>query len=51
MTSSMDSGQTFPVKTQLLEYTSDVMKTVQDGKQCDTIVMDFSKASDKAGML
>ena len=34
-------------ETQLTEYTSDVLKTVQDKKQCDTVVMDFSKAFDK----
>ena len=34
-------------ETQLIEYTSDVLKTIQDKKQCDTVVMDFSKAFDK----
>ena len=34
-------------ETQPIEYTSDVLKTVQDKKQCDTVVMDFSKAFDK----
>ena len=34
-------------ETQLIEYTADVLKTMQDRKQCDTIVMDFSKAFDK----
>ena len=34
-------------ETQLIEYTSDVLKIVQDRKQCDTVVMDFSKAFDK----
>lgn len=34
-------------ETQLLEFTADVLKMVQDRKQCDTIVMDFSKAFDK----
>ena len=34
-------------ETQLIEYTSDVLKIVQDKKQCDTVVMDFSKAFDK----
>ena len=34
-------------ETQLLEFTADALKTVQDRKQCDTIVMDFSKAFDK----
>ena len=34
-------------ETQLIEFSSDVLKTVQDRKQCDTIVMDFSKAFDK----
>ena len=34
-------------ETQLLEFTSDVLKAVQDKKQCDTVVMDFSKAFDK----
>ena len=28
-------------ETQLLEFTSDVLKAVQDKKQCDTVVMDF----------
>ena len=32
---------------QLIEYTSDVLKTVQDKKQSDTVVMDFSKAFEK----
>ena len=34
-------------ETQLLEFTDDVLQIVQDRKQCDTIVMDFSKAFDK----
>ena len=34
-------------ETQLLEFTSDVLKAVQDKKQCDTVVMDFSKGFDK----
>jgi hypothetical protein len=34
-------------ETQLIEFTADVLKTLQDRKQCDTIVMDFSKAFDK----
>ena len=34
-------------ETQLLEFTSDVLKAVQDKKQCDTVVVDFSKAFDK----
>ena len=34
-------------ETQLIEYTSNVLKTVQDKKHCDTLVMDFSKAFDK----
>jgi len=34
-------------ETQLIEFTSDVLQVVQDRKQCDTIVMDFSKAFDK----
>ena len=34
-------------ETQLIEYTSDVLQIVQDRKQCDTVVMDFSKAFDK----
>ena len=34
-------------ETQLLEFTADVLNTVQDRKQCDTVVMDFSKAFDK----
>ena len=34
-------------ETQLLEFTADVLKVVQDRKQCDTIMMDFNKAFDK----
>ena len=34
-------------ETQLLEFTDDVLKTLKDRKQCDTIIMDFSKAFDK----
>ena len=34
-------------ETQLIEFTSDALKIIQDRKQCDTIVMDFSKAFDK----
>ena len=34
-------------ETQLIEHTSDVLKIVQERKQCDTVVMDFSKAFDK----
>jgi hypothetical protein len=34
-------------ETQLIEFSADVLKTVQDRKQCDTIIMDFSKAFDK----
>ena len=34
-------------ETQLIEYTSDVLKIVQGKKQCGTVVMDFSKAFDK----
>lgn len=34
-------------ETQLIEYSSDVLKILQDRQQCDTIVMDFSKAFDK----
>ena len=34
-------------ETQLLEFTDDVLQIVRDRKQCDTIVMDFSKAFDK----
>ncbi len=34
-------------ETQLLEFTDDVLKTLRDRKQCDTIIMDFSKAFDK----
>ena len=34
-------------ETQLFEYTSDMLHIVQDRKQCDTVVMDFSKAFDK----
>ena len=32
---------------QLLEFTDDVLKTLRDSKQCDIIIMDFSKAFDK----
>ena len=34
-------------ETQLLEFTDDVLKTLRDRKQCDAIIMDFSKAFDK----
>jgi hypothetical protein len=34
-------------ETQLLEFTEDALRTVQDRMQCDTIIMDFSKAFDK----
>jgi hypothetical protein len=34
-------------ETQLIEFTSDVLNTVQDRKQCDAVIMDFSKAFDK----
>ena len=34
-------------ETQLVEFSSDLVKAVQDGKQCDLVVMDFSKAFDK----
>ena len=34
-------------ETQLIEFTEDALQIVQDRKQCDTIVMDFSKAFDK----
>lgn len=34
-------------ETQMVEFCDDVLKTVQDRKQCDTIVLDFSKAFDK----
>ena len=32
---------------QFLEFTDDVLKTLRDRKQCDIIIMDFSKAFDK----
>ena len=32
---------------QLPEFTDDVLKTLSDRKQCDTIIMDFSKVFDK----
>ena len=32
---------------QFLEFTDDVLKTLRDRKQCDTIIMDFSKAFHK----
>ena len=34
-------------ETQLVEFTSDALKTLQDGKQCDDIIMGFSKAFDE----
>ena len=34
-------------ETQLLEFTSDVLKAVQDKKQCNTVVMDFGKTFNK----
>jgi hypothetical protein len=34
-------------QTQLIEFSADVLQTVQDRKQCDAIVMDFSIAFDK----
>ena len=34
-------------ETQLLEFSADVLETLQDRKQCDTVIMDFSKAFDK----
>ena len=34
-------------ETQLPEFTDEVLKTLSDRKQCDTIVMDFSKVFDK----
>ena len=34
-------------ETQLLEFTDDVLKTLRNRKQCDTIIMDFSKVFDK----
>ena len=34
-------------ETQLLEFTDDVLKTLRDRKQCDAIIMDFSKVFDK----
>jgi hypothetical protein len=34
-------------ETQLIEFAADVLQTVQDRKQCDAIVMNFSKAFDK----
>ena len=34
-------------ETQLIEFTNDILQTVQDRRQCDAIVLDFSKAFDK----
>lgn len=34
-------------ESQLIEFTDDVLSIVQDRKQCDTIILDFSKAFDK----
>ena len=34
-------------ESQLIEFTNDVLGVVQDRRQCDTIVLDFSKAFDK----
>lgn len=34
-------------ETQLIEFTDEILKSLQDRKQCDTIVLDFSKAFDK----
>jgi hypothetical protein len=34
-------------ETQLLEFSADVLENLQDRKQCDTVIMDFSKAFDK----
>jgi hypothetical protein len=36
-------------ETQLLEFTSEVFNNMQEGKQTDVLVMDFSKAFDKVG--
>ena len=44
----MGSTPNSPAKLNSFEYTSDVLKTVQDKKQCDMVAMDFSKAFDKA---
>ena len=44
--SSMASAPNYNVK-HVVEFTSDVLKTLQDRKQCDAIIMDFSKAFDK----
>ena len=34
-------------ETQLTEFSADILQAVQDRKQCDAIIMDFSKAFDK----
>ena len=34
-------------ETQLIEFSADVLKVLQANQQCDSIVMDFSKAFDK----
>ena len=34
-------------ETQLLEFTDDVSKNLEEGKQTDVLVMDFAKAFDK----
>jgi hypothetical protein len=36
-------------ETQLLEFTSEVINTMQEGLQTDVLIMDFSKAFDKVG--
>lgn len=34
-------------ETQLIEFSTDVLRALHDNKQCDAIFMDFSKAFDK----
>ena len=34
-------------ETQLVEFSTDILKSLHDNKQCDAIFMDFSKAFDK----
>jgi len=36
-------------ETQLIEFTADIIANMEDGKQTDTILLDFSKAFDKVG--
>jgi hypothetical protein len=34
-------------ETQLIEFINDVIQNLDDGKQTDVLIMDFSKAFDK----